>query len=74
MSSNGSQKWAGDPDHTAVITHVEANGVLGVLEQNVGSSKRVQTGSYNMVELVNGDVRIFRAVGESWVGTLNPKW
>lgn len=69
-----SEKWAGAPDHTAVITGVESNGVLRVVEQNVGGVKRVRNGEYNMEELVKGEVRIFRAVGESWVGKLDPRW
>jgi hypothetical protein len=69
-----SEKWAGAPDHTAVIVEVESNEVVNVVEQNVGGVKRVRKGSYNMSELVKGEVRIFRAVGESWVGKLDPKW
>ncbi len=70
----GGEAWAGDPDHTAVITGVEPNGVLRVVEQNVSGKKRVQTGRYDMTQMVSGEVRIFRAVGESWIGKLDPKW
>lgn len=69
-----SEKWAGAPDHTAVITGVETNGILRTVEQNVGGVKRVREGEYDMSELVKGEVRIFRAVGESWVGELEPRW
>lgn len=69
-----SEKWAGAPDHTAVITGVDPNGVLRTVEQNVGGVKRVQKGSYDIEELVKGEVRIFRAVGESWAGRLEPRW
>ena len=62
------------PDHTAVIIGIEPNGVLNVVEQNVGGVKRVQEGSYDMSEFVEGEVRIFRAVGEGWVGKLDPTW
>jgi hypothetical protein len=68
------QKFAGDPDHTAVVTSVETNGVLRVVQSNTGGSKNVQEGSYDMEELVKGEVRIFRAVGESWLGNLDPTW
>jgi hypothetical protein len=71
---DGGQAWAGDPDHTAVIAGVEPDGVLRVVEQNVGGKKRVQTGKYNMAYMVSGEVRIFRAVGESWIGKLDPTW
>ena len=66
--------YAGDPDHTAVITSVEANGILKVVESNVGGVKNVKRGSYDMSELVKGEVRIYRAVGESWLGKLDPTW
>jgi hypothetical protein len=69
-----SEKWAGAPDHTAVVTGVESNGVLRVVEQNVGGVKRVRNVEYDMSELVKGEVKIFRAVGESWVGKLEPRW
>ncbi|TAQ87867.1 hypothetical protein B7494_g3805 [Chlorociboria aeruginascens] len=68
----GSEKWAGAPDHTAVVVEVEPNGVLRVLEQNVGGVKRVQDGRYDISELVKGEMRIFRAVGETWLGKLDP--
>ena len=67
-------QFAGDPDHTAVVTSVETNGVLRVVESNVGGSKNVREGSYNMEELVKGEVRIFRAVGVNWLGKLDPSW
>lgn len=70
----GGEAWAGDPDHTAVITGVEPNGVVRVVEQNVGGKKRVQTGKYDMAQLVSGEVRIFQAVGDSWIGKLDPTW
>lgn len=31
-------------------------------------------GEYNMAELVEGEVRIYRAVGLSWVGELDVEW
>ena len=68
------QAWAGDPDHTAVITGVDRNGVLQVVEQNVGGVKKVRTGSYDLSEMTKGEVRIFRAVGTSWIGPLDPNW
>jgi hypothetical protein len=68
------QKWAGAPDHTAVVVDVDHNGILKVVEQNVGGVKKVRDGSYDMSELVKGEVKIFRAVGENWIGKLEPKW
>jgi hypothetical protein len=70
----GGEAWAGDPDHTAVITGVEPNGVVRVVQQNVAGKKRVESGKYDMSQMVSGEVRIFRAVGENWIGKLDPKW
>ncbi|OBT55743.1 hypothetical protein VE04_03914 [Pseudogymnoascus sp. 24MN13] len=69
-----SWKSAGAPDHTAVITRVENNGVLKTLEQNMGGVKTVKEGSYDVDELVEGEVRIFRAAGVNWVGPLEATW
>jgi hypothetical protein len=74
-SKDGTQKWAGDPDHTAIVTGVGPNGVLRVVEQNAGGgAKVVKKGSYDMSECVKGEVRIFRAMSESWVGKLDATW
>ncbi|RDW84567.1 hypothetical protein BP6252_02157 [Coleophoma cylindrospora] len=74
-AKNGMREaWAGMPDHTSVVTAVEPDGVLKVLEQNNGGVKIVGDGKYDMSELVGGEVRIFRAVGENWVGKLDPAW
>lgn len=70
----GGEAWAGAPHHTAVITGVDSDGVLRVVEQNVGGKKRVQPGKYNLAQMASGEVRIYRAVGESWIGKLDPKW
>jgi hypothetical protein len=69
-----SWKSAGAPDHTAVVIGVERNGELRVLEQNIGGVKIVKEGSYNVGELIEGELRIFRAVGMSWVGDLEASW
>ncbi|KAF7937567.1 uncharacterized protein EAE98_001881 [Botrytis deweyae] len=74
MDNRGGQKWAGAPDHTSVVVGVKPNGVLEVVEQNVGGVKKVMRGEYQMAELVKGEVRIYRAVGESWVGPLDVDW
>lgn len=68
------ESWAGVPDHTAVITGIEGGGILRVVESNAGGLKTVKEGIYNFSELVYGEVRIFRAVGESWIGPLDPSW
>ncbi|CAL3964758.1 hypothetical protein PZA11_002313 [Diplocarpon coronariae] len=73
-SANGSWATAGDPDHTAVVTGVEPSGVLRVVQQNVGNVKKVMEGKYDMSEMTTGEVRIFRAVGLSWLGELKAEW
>ncbi|KFY07898.1 hypothetical protein V492_06719 [Pseudogymnoascus sp. VKM F-4246] len=69
-----SWKSAGAPDHTAVITRVDSNGVMKTVEQNMGGVKIVKEGSYDVDELVEGEVRIFRAAGVNWVGPLEASW
>ncbi|KAL2074335.1 hypothetical protein VTL71DRAFT_8113 [Oculimacula yallundae] len=73
-SRNGAWQTAGDPDHTAVITGVESDGKLRVVQQNVGGKKVVMEGTYDMDEMTSGEVRIFRAVGAEWLGELNTEW
>ncbi|KAF7879150.1 hypothetical protein EAF04_000349 [Stromatinia cepivora] len=72
--SKGGQKWAGMPDHTALVVGVTQTGILEVVEQNVGGVKKVVRGEYNVGELVGGEVRIYRVVGESWLGALELEW
>lgn len=74
MSPGGGSNSAGMPDHTSVITGVKRDGTLEVVQQNDGRDKIVKRGSYDMRELVQGEVRIFRPVGLSWVGELDPSW
>ncbi|PBP28682.1 GMP synthase [Diplocarpon rosae] len=73
-SANGSWATAGDPDHTAVVTGVESNGVLRVVQQNVGNVKKVMTGTHDMSEMTTGEVKIFRVVGLGWLGELKAEW
>jgi hypothetical protein len=63
--------FAGAPDHTAVVTRVEANGVLRTVEQNIGGVKIVKEGKYDLSEMVGGEVRIYRAAGERWLKPLD---
>lgn len=71
---NGGWQVAGVPDHTAVVTGVESNGVLMVVQQNVGKVKKVQIGTYDMAEMTKGAVVIYRAVGKDWIGDLSAEW
>ncbi|KAI9789565.1 MAG: hypothetical protein M1816_005972 [Peltula sp. TS41687] len=53
--------------HTAVITGV-ANGVLTVLQQNVlPARENVAEGRYDLRDMIKGEMRIYRPVGESWI-------
>jgi len=67
-------QFAGDPDHTAVVTEVESDGRLKVVQSNVGGSKNVTNGEYDMSEMVSGEFRIFRVVSQSWIGRLDSTW
>lgn len=56
------------PEHTAIITAVHGNNVLEVLEQNVPPlGKKVQSGTYRVDELVQGEMRIYRPMPEGWI-------
>lgn len=66
-------KFAGVPDHTAVIRSVDGER-LTVLEQNNGCDQIVREGHYILSELVKGEVRVFRPVGTNWMGDLSPCW
>jgi hypothetical protein len=68
------ESFAGAPDHTAVITHVEPDGVLRTLEQNIDGVKIVKEGRYDLSEMVGGEVRVFRAAGEKWLKPLDATW
>lgn len=74
--SKDGRSWsgAGDPDHTTVVTEVERKWVLKVVEQNSGGVKKVIQAAYDIGELAEGEVRVFRAVGEWWIGKLDPAW
>jgi len=74
FKKGGREAFAGMPDHTSIVTHVEPTGGLKVVEQNSGDVKVVKTGFYDMADLVAGEVRIFRPVGKSWAGDLDPTW
>lgn len=74
FKNGGREQFAGMPDHTSVITHVEPDGKLLVVESNTGGVKKVVNGSYDIADLVAGEVRIFRPVAKSWVGDLDPSW
>lgn len=71
---NGGWQTAGEPDHTAVVTGIDRDGTVQVVQQNVGGKKIVMRGSYDMAEMVSGEVRIFRAVGVNWLRELNTEW
>ena len=50
------------------------DGVLDILEQNVGGVKKVQKGELNVEELVGGKLWIYRPVWATWAGSVEPKW
>lgn len=59
--------------HTAVIKDVR-DGVLTVLQQNFPpAGPRVAEGCYNVREMIEGEMRIYRPVGESWC-RFNLEW
>lgn len=59
--------------HTAVVVGVEGD-VLRVVEQNGSVALGVGLESYDLTEMVKGEMGIFRVVGESWLGELEASW
>lgn len=69
-----SNSQRGVPHHSAVITAVERGGILKVLEQNVGRTKKVMQGTIDLSEMFSGEVRIFRPIGTNWLVPLDLSW
>ncbi|KAI9682743.1 MAG: hypothetical protein M1829_006730 [Trizodia sp. TS-e1964] len=63
--SDGSYSTIGLPHHTAVVTAIDGK-VLKTLEQNMGGVSKVVRGSYWIDDMVVGELRVFRPVGEWW--------
>lgn len=64
---------AGSPGHTSIVTGVVGN-ALHVVECNVGGSKDVKRGHYELEDLVSGDIKISRALPRDWAPKLKAKW
>lgn len=61
----------GAPNHTSIVTSVSANNrIVDIVHQNVGGSRKVQTGQHNLDEFVAGEIKIFRPVWKEWAGEL----
>lgn len=64
----------GLPDHTSIIIGFKGE-YIKVAEQNIGGVKSVGKGYICLNELIEGEIRIFRPVWNSWVGgDLYPSW
>ncbi|KAI9774749.1 MAG: hypothetical protein M1835_005988 [Candelina submexicana] len=59
--------------HTAVIYEVDGD-VLRVLEQNTQFGRRVGEEDYVLKDMLRGELKIFRAVGEQWCPPIDPVW
>lgn len=66
---DGSLQTAGMPDHTAVVV-ANNQGKLEVLHQNVSGKRYVIPGDFNLKNLVEGTVRVYRPAPVEWAGTL----
>lgn len=71
MRAGAPEDAAGCKDHTAVVETVHYNQVgikLGVLQQNPNGLRSVTRGEYTLGtgEMVEGGVRVFRAVTDGW--------
>jgi len=78
------EQWTGDPenpngsrDHTAIVDNVGEGPegiVVQTLEQNVGGVKAVVRGEIVLGDtMIDGGVRVFRAVSDGWV-EFNTEW
>lgn len=74
MRAGASEGTAGCKDHTAVIETVQYDhqgGIkLSVLQQNSNGVRTITRGEYTLGagEMVEGSVRVFRAVADRWAG------
>lgn len=59
--------------HTAVVTRVDGD-VITVVEQNGSVPMAVGFESYNLEQMVRGEMKIFRVIGESWCDNLEATW
>lgn len=60
-------------NHTAVITGLKGD-VLEVVEQNGEVPHAVSEGKYDLAEMHEGTLQIFRVIGESWCPPLQASW
>lgn len=60
-------------NHTAVVKGVRGD-VVDVVEQNGNVRHGVGVESYDLEDMQEGLIRVFRAVGEGWCPGLDPEW
>ncbi len=56
--------------HTAIIVEVDGD-ILKVLEQNTQFGKRIGEEDYALDDIIRGELRVYRAVGEQWCPPVN---
>ncbi|MCJ1483253.1 hypothetical protein MMC06_003420 [Schaereria dolodes] len=59
--------------HTAVVIGIDGD-VIKVVEQNGGVPHAVSKGQYDLMEMQEGSLQIFRVVGERWLPPLDANW
>ena len=59
--------------HTAVLVGVEGD-CMCVVEQNGVVEGGVGEVRYDLGEMIRGDVKVYRVVGEGWCGPLEASW
>lgn len=55
--------------HTAIVARVEGD-IVTVVEQNGSVPMGVGRESYDLEQMVRGEMKFFRVIGESWCGAL----
>lgn len=63
--ATGAYQTAGDPDHTSVVID-KVGEKIQVLEQNVGGVKTVKRGEYEIGNLTQGKVVVYRPMPAGW--------
>lgn len=63
--ATGSYATAGDPDHTSVVID-KVGEKIHVAEQNVGGVKIVKRGEYELGNITQGSVVVYRPMPASW--------
>lgn len=72
-TKRGGEKNVRLANHTAVVKGVRGD-VLQVVEQNGEVPHGVSEGKYDLAEMQEGTLQIFRVIGEGWCRPIEASW